>query len=261
MEKAIITARGLGCQIGARFLLKDINWEIEDKSRWIIIGMNGSGKTTLLSILSGYQAYNHGELRYRGTSYQSQDVFDIRKEMGWISNSFFDQVYHYESVLDILLAGLSGTYGIEEKMVRNCDILKAKRLLSYMGLEDRLDAPFNWLSKGERQSVLIARALLAEPNVLVFDEPLTGLDVMAREKMMHFIKSLADQGQHTMIYVTHHFDEISPELFDHCLLLKNGQIYRKGLIEEVFQENVISAFLGVPVQLEQREGGYYSLAF
>lgn len=261
MERMVITARGLGCQIGARFLLKDINWEIEDKSRWIIIGMNGSGKTTLLSILSGYQIYNHGTLSYRGMSYQEQDIFQIRKKMGWVSNSFFDQVYHYESVLNILLAGLSGTYGVEERVVRDRDIVKAKRMLSVMGLADRLDAPFNWLSKGERQSVLIVRALLAEPEILVLDEPMTGLDVMAREKMMHFVQKLATDRRHTMIYVTHHFDEISPALFDHCLLLKNGKIYKKGMIEEIFRSDVISDFLGVPVQLKQRENGYYSLTF
>lgn len=261
MERTIINARGLGCQIGARFLLKDIDWEIEDKSRWIIIGMNGSGKTTLLSILSGYQAYNHGTLSYRGTSYQEQDIFRIRKEMGWISNSFFDQVYHYESVLEILLAGLSGTYGIEECVVRDRDIVKAKRLLAAMGLEDRLDTPFNWLSKGERQSVLIVRSLLAKPEILVFDELMTGLDVMAREKMMRFVQKLANDRRHTMIYVTHHFDEISPELFDHCLLLRNGMIYKKGLIEEIFRSDVISDFLGVPVRLKQRENGYYFLTF
>lgn len=261
MEKTIITARGLGCQIGARFLLKDINWEIEDKSRWIVIGMNGSGKTTLLSILSGYQAYNYGTLSYRGTSYQKQDIFQIRKEMGCISSSFFDQVYHYEAVADILLAGLSGSYGVEEHVVRDKDVVKAKRMLSVMGLADRLDTPFNWLSKGERQSVLIVRALLAEPEILLFDEPMTGLDVIARETMMHFIRKLAANQRHTIIYVTHHFDEISLELFDHCLLLRNGMIYKKGLIDEIFRSDVISDFLGVPIRLKQRENGYYSLTF
>lgn len=261
MERAIITARGLGYQIGSRFLLKDINWEIEDKSRWIIVGMNGNGKTTLLSILSGHQAYNHGELLYRGAPYQEEDIFKVRQEIGWISNSFFDQVYHYESVLDILLAGLSGTYGVEETDVKDVDILRAKRLLNDVGLEDRLDTPFNWLSKGERQSVLIVRALLGHPKTLVFDEPMTGLDVMARETMMHFVKKIAEQHQHTIIYVTHHFDEISSDLFDHCLLLKNGQIYRKGSVAEVFNPKVISDFLGVSIKLKQQDNGYYSLAF
>lgn len=259
MERAVISARKLGCQIGTRFLIKDINWEIEKNSRWIIIGMNGSGKTTLLSILSGYQSYNHGKLMYQGVPYPEQDILQIRKEMGWISNSFFDQVYHYEAVSNILLAGLSGTYGLEEAIVRDADILRAKRLLGYLGLADKFDAPFNWLSKGERQSVLIARALLTNPKILVFDEPMTGLDVLAREKIMRFIEKIAERQQHTMLYVTHHFDEISPQLFDHCLLLKNGQIYKQGLIDEVFRTDVISDFLGMPVELKQGENGYYYL--
>lgn len=257
MEDVIISARGIGYQIGTRFLLRNINWDIERNSRWIIIGMNGSGKTTLLSILAGYRSYNHGELLYEGVPYPEQNIFDIRRKMGWISSSFFDQVYHDEAILDVLLAGCSGTYGaMEEKRVS-----KAKQLLKSVGLEGREDAPFSWLSKGEKQAVLIARALLVEPEVLVFDEPMTGLDVLARESMRRFVKLAAAKHQHTLLYVTHHFDEISPDLFDQCMLLKHGRIYRKGPIETMFTSSTISAFLDVPTTVRLDEDGFYALSF
>ncbi|MEE0434583.1 MAG: ATP-binding cassette domain-containing protein [Peptococcaceae bacterium] len=262
MAEAIITAEGLGYQLGSRYLLKDINWNIEKNSRWLVIGMNGSGKTTLLSILAGYRMYNHGNLKYRNISYDAQDVFEIRKKMGWVSNSFYDQVYHNESVLDMLLSGLSGTYGAREKLAEDGRyVAKIKLLLKYMGLSDCLDVPFSWLSKGERQAVLIIRALLGEPEVMVFDEPMTGLDVLAREQIRRLIELLVERRQHTMIYVTHHFDEVSAKLFDKCILLKQGVVYQQGNIEDIFRSEVISNFLNVPTQVSQDMRGYYSLSF
>lgn len=261
MDEAIISARGLGCQAGDRYLLKQIDWDIAEKSRWIVLGMNGCGKTTLLSILAGYQDYTHGTLCYRGTEYHELDVIQLRRKMGWISNSFFDRIYQNESVEDLVLSGLSGTLGLEEDAITDRDVRKLKRLLARLGLEDKLDSPYNWLSKGERQNILILRALLAQPEVMVLDEPMTGLDVVSKQKMMRFVQGVAAERQHTVLYVTHHFEEISPELFDYCLLLRNGQIYRTGPVREIICEDVISQFLQKSVRLSQADDGYYRLEF
>ena len=112
-------------------------------------------------------------------------------------------------------------------------------------------------------SYLLA-ALESEEDKRRFTELYEENHVRAEQTALRILRDphdAEDAVQNAFLQVIHHFDEISPELFDHCLLLKNGQIYRKGLIEEVFQEDVISAFLGVPVQLEQSDNGYYSLAF
>lgn len=261
MDKPIIKTRGLGLQLGLKYLLKDINWDIEEKSRWLVLGMNGSGKTTLLSILSGYQSYNHGEVFYKERMYSKEDIFFIRKKMGWISNSFYDQIYRHETVLDVLLAGLNGNYGIEDNLIDRKNIIAIKDLLKMMGLENSLNSEFCWLSKGEKQTVLIIRALLLNPEILVFDEPMTGLDILARESIRRFIELIAERKQHTMIYVTHHFDEVSPMLFDKCMLLKHGSVYRQGTIEEIFQTKVISDFLGVQTKVTQDNDEYYKLTF
>lgn len=262
MARTIISAQGIGYQLGDRYLLKDINWDIEEKSRWIIIGMNGSGKTTLLSILAGYQAANHGELYLCGQSYDALDAFRIRRSIGWVSSSFYDQVYQNETVLEIMMAGISGTYGVAQSVVnKNSVMINAKEVLKFFELEDRVNYPYTWLSKGEKQIVLIIRALLTNPKILVFDEPMTGLDVLAQEMMRCFIEKIVEQKRYTMLYVTHHFDEISPVWFDHCMLLRHGSIYRKGPIKEIFQSNVISDFLGVKSLITQNSNGYYSLKF
>lgn len=261
MDGSIITAKGLGCQWGERYRIKQIDWEIEEKSRWIVLGMNGSGKTTLLSILAGYQDYSHGTLLYRGTDYRELDILSLRKQMGWISNSYFDRIYQHESVLDLVLSGLSGTLGLEDGCVTDAHIRKLKRLLLQVGLEDKMDSPYNWLSKGERQNILILRALLGQPEVLVLDEPMTGLDVVSKQRMMEFVRGIAQKRQHTMLYVTHHFEEISPELFDRCLLLRNGQVYQTGSVAEVINSETISDFLQKKVQVVQMKNSYYQLDF
>lgn len=261
MDEPIITVRGLGCQSGDRYLLKNINWDIAEKSRWIILGMNGSGKTTLLSILAGYQDYTHGEILYKGTDYRKQDIIEIRKKMGLISNSYFDRIYQNESVLDLVLSGLSGTLGLEDGNITAAHVRKLKRLLERVGLPDKMDHAYSWLSKGERQNILILRALLAQPEIMVLDEPMTGLDVVSKQKMMRFVQGMAEERQHTILYVTHHFEEISPDLFDNCLLLRHGQVYKIGPVEEVMNSEVISNFLRQPVKLDRMENGYYRLEF
>lgn len=258
---AIITARGLGCQSGDRFLLKNVNWEIEENSRWIILGMNGSGKTTLLSMLAGYQDYTHGQVLYRDTDYRDLDILKVRQKMGFISNSYFDRVYQNESVMDLVLAGLSGTLGLEEAYIHSAHVRKLKRLLEYVGLQDRMDASYSWLSKGERQNILILRALLARPEVMVLDEPMTGLDVVSKHKMKRFVKGMAEDRQQTILYVTHHFEEISPDLFDYCLLMRHGQVYQSGPVEDVINSEVISHFLQKPVIIDRMHDGYYQLLF
>ena len=132
--------------------------------------------------------------------------------------------------------------------VSNADIKNAKNLLRELRLEDKMNRPFDWLSKGERQSVLVARAMMGNPEILVLDEPSTGLDVYAREYLINTVQDFACNTDATIIYVTHYVEEISWTL-DNCLLMKNGQIYMTGKTEDIFIEKNISSLLNYPVQL------------
>ena len=109
------------------------------------------------------------------------------------------------------------------------------------------------LSKGERQNVLIARALFPNPEILVLDEPSSGLDVLAREHLLNTVRDLAQNTSVTIIYVTHYTEEIL-DIFQHTLLLKKGQVFAQGRTEELFTQPVISEFLGYPVQVRQTDG-------
>lgn len=245
MNEALIDLKNLSCQAGYQYLLRDINWQVRPGEQWVVFGQNGCGKTTLLSIVAGYKGYSSGELRIFGQSYTPENILKLRKRIGWISSSFFDKCYSTEAVLDIVLSGLSGTLGLQFA-IENADIITARRLLIELGLGDKILSPFDLLSKGERQQVLIARAFIARPELLILDEPGTGLDALAREKLLATIQALARSQETTIIYVTHYPEEILP-CFDKCLLLRNSAIYRLGGTEALFTSEIMSDFFNYPV--------------
>lgn len=240
-----VEINNLNCKMGTHYLLKDINWIVEKGSHWVVFGMNGSGKTTLLSIIAGMRGFNTGNLTVLGDTYTEDNVLDLRKKIGFISSSFFDKVLSKESVLDIVLSGKFGTIG-KSGDVSNADIKNAKALLKELRLGDKINRSFDWLSKGERQSVLVARAMMGDPEILVLDEPSTGLDVYAREYLINTVQDFARNTNATIIYVTHYVEEISREL-DNCLLMKNGQIYMSGKTNEIFSERNLEMLLNYPV--------------
>ena len=242
---------------GYTYLLREVNWEVKRGEHWVVFGLNGSGKTTLLSILAGYRPNTHGKLEVLGQEYSDETIFSIRKKIGWVSSSFFDKYMNKESVMNIILSGLSGTLGIRRGIPVN-RIMKAKQLLQALGLSEKADYPFQFLSKGERESVLIIRALLSEPEILILDEPTTGLDLFARERLLNTVEQLAQQKNMTILYVTHYPEEILPE-FGKCMLLRRGRVYAKGATEEVFTAQKLSSFFNYPVTVSKTEKQRYQV--
>lgn len=255
MDKTIITTKKLCCKSGHRYLLKDIDWQVSQGQRWVVFGANGSGKTTLLSIIAGFKGYTSGEMQVFGQTYRPDNILALRKKIGWVSSSFFDKCLQSEKVLDIVLSGKFGSIGIDYD-VTNADIIKAKALLKELRLENKSDYTFDLLSKGERQDTLIARALFANPEVLVLDEPSTGLDVFAREYLLNTIQKLAARTDMTIILVTHYTDEITA-VFEHCLLLKNGRVYKQGETKALFNSENISGLLDYPVRVKSGHERYW----
>ena len=253
----IIKTTDLACQSGRRYLVNQINWQVERGEHWIIFGLNGCGKTTLLSIIAGFKGQTRGQLEVFGQEYDEDNIFDIRRRIGWVSSSFFDKYYTRESALYIVLSGLNGTLGISGR-ISDEDVLKAKALLKEWHFGDRIDLPFSLLSKGERQNILIARALIAEPEILVLDEPGTGLDVLAREYLLQKIDTLAKEQNMTIIYVTHYPEEIQP-IFTNCLILREGKIIDRGLTAELMTSQRMSNALEAQVTVTKNVSGRLEL--
>lgn len=245
----VVKAEHLSCQSGRRYLIHDINWEIEKGDHWIVFGMNGCGKTTLLSIIAGFKGETAGKLEVFGEAYNEKNIFSHRKRIGWVSSSFFDKYLSWESAMDIVLSGVSGTLSLS-KDITNDDVKRAKLLLKKLRLGNKMAQPFALMSKGERQCVLIARALISNPEILILDEPGTGLDIYAREYVLQAIADLAETTDMTIIYVTHYVEEILP-MFDKTILMKDGYIVEQGKTGEMFDNDSISRLLGYPVVAAQ----------
>ena len=236
MRSNTIHIENLNFMAGNRYLLKKIDWDIKQNENWLLFGLNGSGKTTLLSVIAGYGNYTSGTVEVLGMDYTEDTTQYIRSRIGFVSSSFFTKYFKYETVLHVVLSGLTGTLGVNFK-ISNQDVIRAKKLLTELEVEDKANQAFQELSKGEQQKVLIARALVANPEILILDEPSTGLDLYARDKMLRFIKKIADEDI-TIIYVTHYLEEVV-ETFDQCLVLKEGEIYAKGRTEEILNQDLL----------------------
>ena len=252
MEGTIIEAEHLSCKLGYRYLLQDVTWRVESGQRWVVFGMNGSGKTTLLSIIAAYQQFTSGSLKLFGEPLTAEQLLKCRKRIGWVSSSFFDKYYSREAVMDIVLSGQYGTLGLNGYVPVKARHL-AMTLLEELHLGDKAGHAFDMLSKGQRQNVLIARALISQPDVLVLDEPCTGLDVYNRQYLFQTLDDLAQEKQLTITYVTHCAEEIRP-LFEQCLFLKNGRVFAQGRTKDLFQPETLSALLDQRVEINAPPG-------
>lgn len=241
---AILKAENLSLKRGSKYVIKDVNWEIQKGENWVLFGLNGCGKTTLLSILAGYQSGNQGDNYIYDQCVDEENFIDLRQNIGFVSGSFFDRYLCKEIVSEIVLAGKYGTLGFQNEEPSDKDIRKANELLRRFGLEKRARYPYNTLSRGQQQKVLIARALMAEPKILVLDEPCSGLDIFSREIFLHMIEQLADEADLSIIYVTHHTEEILP-FFEKAALMRDGSIVVQGALQEVFADEVLTDFFGM----------------
>lgn len=234
-------------------ILNKINWKVGPGERWVVFGLNGSGKTTLLTLISGFQAISSGDLHLFGQPYNQENITDLRRKVALVSHSFFGKIYTKETLRDILLSRLGN--GLQGHLKASIyDEGQALKQLDCLGLGDYLDYPFNFLSKGEQQKALFARALLFSSKLLCLDEVTSGMDILMRKKVLALLREYKD----TVIYVTHHPEEIS-DFFTHILLLKRGRIYRQGSLEEVFTNENLSQFLNEPVVLKRDPYGCHIL--
>lgn len=251
----VIETEDVFYKVGAKKVLQSISLHIESGDRCILFGLNGSGKTSLLSILAGYQSCSSGTLKIFGEEPAEENIFSIRQKIGWVSTSFFERFLRFENILDIVLAGLQGTFGISED-VCDADVRKAKRLLTQLGLKKEMRYTYDMLSRGQKQKVLLARAMMSSCDFLILDEPCSGLDILSKAKVQYELeKFLAEDGNRGCIYVAHHTDEILP-FFNKAILLKNGKIHSQGEIETVFSEKNLSEYFELPVRIERTQAAF-----
>lgn len=167
-----------------------------------------------------------GELKVFGEAFGDHNILQLRKRIGWVSSSFFDARYHHERVLDIVLSGKFGTYGLDWGL-SSADYRRANALLSALGLADKGQQSYDRLSKGQRQNVLIARAFMGNPEILLLDEPYSGLDALAKVRFMNLLEALMEQTDLTVLFVSHELNDVKA-LFPHTVLLQEWKVVHAG---------------------------------
>lgn len=247
MEESVIKLLQFSLKTGNRYLLKNITWDIQKGENWLLYGLNGCGKTTLLSAIVGYKTGQQGELQVFGEAYNRDNILSFRQKIAFVSSSFYDKLYTSEAILNIVLSGKQGLLGLDHFPLPE-DIQKAYRLLEQFHLKGREDHSYQTLSKGERQSVLLARAMMNEAALYILDEPCSGLDLVAREHILDLIRELAKNPDITVLYVTHYADEMLTE-FDHVALMRKGCLYKTGKSKDVLTKETMESFLQTDLQI------------
>lgn len=253
---AMIQLSGVTWEREERAVLRDVDWTVGEREHWCLLGLNGSGKTTLLNMINGYIWPTKGTVSVLGRKFGEYDLRELRKSIGWVSTSLQQRLYGSETALQTVLSGKHATIGVYERMDDE-DRAKAEALMKSLGCEALAGRTYDTLSQGERQRVLIARALMNDPKLLILDEPCTGLDLFARETLLDMVDSIAarEDGP-TLIYVTHHVDEILP-CFTKTLLLKDGEVFAAAETAELMNAEQMSRFFGIPVLIEQQADRYW----
>jgi iron complex transport system ATP-binding protein len=239
---ASISIRELRVIRGGTEILKDIQWNVAAKENWVILGANGSGKTTLLNCVTGYVTPSAGTIEVLGKEYGKADWRELRKEVGLVSSGIRHWIEDQQTALNVVASGrnaeLNLWHAAEGKLLR-----EARESLRQVECAKIGDRPWAFLSQGERQRVLIGRALMARYRILILDEPCAGLDPVARERFLQFLDRLAlSDKTPNLVFVTHHVEEILP-CFDKAVILKGGEILSQGAIGNVItSRNMTKAF-------------------
>ena len=236
-------------------ILDDVSWRVELGQHWVMLGANGSGKTSLLSALTGYLMPTRGEMVLLGHRYGEADWRELRKHVGLVSSSIRQMMADTEPALDSVISGKYAMIDFWGRPTRR-DRTEAARILRQIECTQLAARPWSVLSQGERQRVLIGRALMARPRLLILDEPCAGLDPAAREHFLQFLQRLGRQkNSPALVLVTHHVEEIMP-VFSHVLVLKSGRVLAAGPKAKVLSDQILSKAFAARTRLGKVKGRY-----
>ncbi len=255
-QRTVLSLSDVGVRRGERVILGPLTFSVSEGERWVILGPNGAGKTTLLKLLSAMSFPTFGSVEILGKVLGEVDVFELRPRVGLCSSLLAENIPDDELVKDIVLTAAYAVIGRWNERYDLWDESRAIALLTTFGVRDLEDREFATLSEGERKRVQICRALMADPEILLLDEPAAGLDLGGREDLLkRLAKFSSDPQAPVTILVTHHIEEI-PVGTTHALLLKDGHIAVSGPVDQVITSEHISEVFGFSIDV-QREGSRF----
>jgi iron complex transport system ATP-binding protein len=251
----VLEVSRLSIERGQTRILRNVSWRVERGQHWAVLGANGSGKTSLLRALTGYLPPTAGQIAVFGKIYGKTDWRELRLHIGLVTSALQPHVPPAEAALETVLSGKFAQLDLWAKTTA-ADRAAAARILRRVDAAKLAAREWVFLSQGERQRVLIGRALMARPRLLILDEPCAGLDPVAREQFLKFLNDLARRpGSPALLLVTHHVEEITPA-FTHALVLRAGAVVAAGPKARIVTPAVLSRAFGARIRVETRHGRY-----
>lgn len=238
-------------------ILSDVSICLEQAQHCVILGPNGAGKTTLISLISGRAFPTAGRVKLLGEELGKVNTAELHQRIGLCSSAILRRIPPHHSLESTILYSAYGVIaGSYHEVFDESDRKRACDLMNAFGISHLSNHRIDTLSDGERQRMMICRALMADPEIMLLDEPAAGVDLGAREELMGALSELAsDSHSPLMILVTHHVEEI-PTGFSHALIMKNGSLVEQGKTDEVVTSHILSRIFSLPLKVEKHDGRY-----
>ncbi len=241
-----------------KLILESIDWEVQAGEHWVVLGPNGSGKTTLLSLVGADRHPSQGSVHLLGEVVGRTDMRALRSRIGRVDPAA--RALDWLNGREVVLTGLKNTVWPRWDDWGEPEYAQADALLELVGCHEYSARELNTLSHGERQRIRIARALITKPELLLLDEPATGLDFPAREALLTSLDAMArDRPAMPSIMVSHHLEDL-PVSASHVLLLKEGKILAKGPVREMLTSEMITGCYGFPIDVHEFGGRWAARA-
>ncbi|PHP51845.1 ABC transporter ATP-binding protein [Actinomyces ruminis] len=241
---------------GTTQILSHVDWHVDEGQHWVLVGPNGAGKTTISRIAAARLFPSAGAVDILGERLGRVDVAELRPRIGLASAALAGRVLGGETALSVVLSASYGSIGVWREEYDDFDVERARALLTALDAGHLAERTWANLSSGERKRIELARALMPDPELLILDEPASGLDLAGREQLLAALAEiLAAPGAPSMLLVTHHLEEI-PVGFTHGLALRGGRTVAAGPLDAVLTGEVVTATFGLPLEITKDRGRY-----
>lgn len=253
-DSPLIEIENITVQRDNTLILDRCSWKVMPGENWVIFGPNGAGKTSILNVIQGYLWPTTGTTRiFGGTLGDGVDVREMRRAIPVVSESVRRMIHNHLTGLELLVTGSRAHLDIFSPPT-DAELAKAHHMATESAITPLLEKPFGVMSTGERQRVLITRAMMAEPRAIVLDEPCTGLDLAGREWVLHAIEKISNTvNAPALLLTTHHVEEIA-DCFSHVLLIREGKVFEAGPMAGIFTSDNLGKLFQMPLELKKTDG-------
>jgi iron complex transport system ATP-binding protein len=259
-SNSVLELRDVSVRRGQKTILGPLSFSISEGERWVVLGPNGAGKSTLLQILATRIFPTKGVVTVLDKEMGKVDLWELRTRIGICGTLISEDIPYEEKVRDVVLTAAYAVLGRWNEAYDLWDESRAVALLTTFGVRDMADRSYGTLSDGEKKRVQISRALMADPELLLLDEPTAGLDLGGREDLLkRFSLFASDPAAPASILVTHHIEEI-PVGTTHALILKDGHIAVSGPIDQVITSEHMSAVFELPMEVRYEGSRFFARA-